>query len=477
MTTTTTYTKATATYLNAEKQLPGYPTNIVVGKNPTFTWQQVAQHNTEQSAWVSNQKKVYDITDWLNRHPGGKHILLLSAGRDITDLLVSYHPFTNKPAEILEKYYIGDLITSEFPIYRPDSGFYRECREEVGKYFQQTKKHVRSPVRGSINLAFFLFFAFSSYYIIANATLPAIFRILAAVIFGVCQALPLLHVMHDASHFAIGSNQKSWIFFGYFTMDYFAGASINSWYNQHILGHHVYTNVHDLDPDIPYLATTDIRRVSKHQRKQWFYAYQTYYLCVLYGVLAIKFRIQDITNTMYMKSNGAIRVNTLYNTDTPLQIVSKLFWATWRFVIPLFYFQVEAQSFLLLNLLAEFVTGYYLTFNFQVSHVNPDCEFFTANRNDSILSEEWAVSQLESSLDYGHASAVATFLCGALNYQSIHHLFPSISQYHYPAIAPIVSRVAKKHKVRYNYVPTFLEAIKLHLRQLTEMGAEHLHHY
>lgn len=32
----------------------------------------------------------------------------------------------------------------------------------------------------------------------------------AAVVFGICQALPLLHVMHDSSHLAFGNNETWW---------------------------------------------------------------------------------------------------------------------------------------------------------------------------------------------------------------------------------------------------------------------------
>jgi hypothetical protein len=39
--------------------------------------------------------------DWIDKHPGGKEMLLLSIGRDITDLLPSYHPFSDKPMKYL----------------------------------------------------------------------------------------------------------------------------------------------------------------------------------------------------------------------------------------------------------------------------------------------------------------------------------------------------------------------------------------
>lgn len=66
----------------------------------TYTWEEVAEHNTEKSLWVTVRGKVYDISSWVNNHPGGKEILLLAAGRDITYAFDSYHPFTEKPTQV-----------------------------------------------------------------------------------------------------------------------------------------------------------------------------------------------------------------------------------------------------------------------------------------------------------------------------------------------------------------------------------------
>ncbi|CAG8784098.1 6395_t:CDS:1, partial [Dentiscutata erythropus] len=49
-----------------------------------FTWQELAKHNKHDDAYVAVRGKVYDITNFIERHPGGDDILLLAAGRDIT---------------------------------------------------------------------------------------------------------------------------------------------------------------------------------------------------------------------------------------------------------------------------------------------------------------------------------------------------------------------------------------------------------
>ena len=102
-----------------------------------FTWQQVAKHNTAESAWVYVDDTVYDVTSFIDRHPGGRDMILLMAGRDITDLFRTYHPFTDSPMKVIQQFKIGKLKgRSELPIFQPDSGFYKECRLQIGRYFK-----------------------------------------------------------------------------------------------------------------------------------------------------------------------------------------------------------------------------------------------------------------------------------------------------------------------------------------------------
>ena len=46
----------------------------------------------------------------------------------------------------------------------------------------------------------------------------------------------------------------------------------------------------------------------------------------------------------------------------PLQAV----WMLWRIALPLYYFDISVAEFTALFLISEWMTGYYLAFNFQV---------------------------------------------------------------------------------------------------------------
>lgn len=432
----------------------------------------MAAHNSAASAWVIIRGVVYDVTEWADRHPGGRELILLHAGRECSDTFDSYHPFSSRADKILAKYAVGRLQGgSEFPVYKPDSGFYRECCEQVHEYFVNNKLDPKAVSAGLWRMALVFAVAAVAYFGM-HGFLPggALAQYAAAVVFGACQALPLLHVMHDSSHAACSSSPTLWSLIGRGAMDWFAGASMTSWLNQHVVGHHIYTNVAGADPDLPVNFDSDVRRIVTRQVLLPIYKFQHLYLPPLYGVLGLKFRVQDIFETFIARTNGPLRVNPHSVGEWIELVASKSFWAFFRIWIPLAYMQIAPGRFWGVFLLAEFVTGWYLAFNFQVSHVSTECDYPGGDEPTAEIADEWAVSQVKSSVDYAHGSWFTTFMAGALNYQVTHHLFPGISQYHYPAIAPIIIEVCKKYNIEYRVLPTFSVALAKHFEHLKIMG-------
>lgn len=51
---------------------------------------------------------VYDVTQFLDEHPGGKKILLKNSGKDATSKFVNYHP-EHVLKEVAPKFKIGTL--------------------------------------------------------------------------------------------------------------------------------------------------------------------------------------------------------------------------------------------------------------------------------------------------------------------------------------------------------------------------------
>ncbi|CAJ0584422.1 unnamed protein product, partial [Mesorhabditis spiculigera] len=74
--------------------------------------QEVAEHKTEDSCWFIYKGKVYDVTNFLNEHPGGGDAIVAEAGTDAT---VAFNDVGHSAdaIEMMQDYYIGDLKKEE----------------------------------------------------------------------------------------------------------------------------------------------------------------------------------------------------------------------------------------------------------------------------------------------------------------------------------------------------------------------------
>ena len=75
-----------------------------------FTLKQVSEHKTESVCWVAIDNKVYNITKWLSKHPGGKSVLFNLAGTDCSDEFRTFHYKPNY--ELLKAFCVGFIVTN-----------------------------------------------------------------------------------------------------------------------------------------------------------------------------------------------------------------------------------------------------------------------------------------------------------------------------------------------------------------------------
>ncbi|KAL1978170.1 hypothetical protein VTN31DRAFT_1029 [Thermomyces dupontii] len=82
---------------------------------PTFTQAEVRSHNSKKSCFVTIGSKVYDVTGFLDDHPGGADLILQHAGSDVTKIMRDpiSHIHTEAAYEILEECHVGFLESDD----------------------------------------------------------------------------------------------------------------------------------------------------------------------------------------------------------------------------------------------------------------------------------------------------------------------------------------------------------------------------
>jgi uncharacterized membrane protein len=70
---------------------------------------EVKQHSSATSCWSVVDGEVYNLTDWIDRHPGGAKRILAMCGTDGSSAFHSQHGNTGRAATILDGYAIGKL--------------------------------------------------------------------------------------------------------------------------------------------------------------------------------------------------------------------------------------------------------------------------------------------------------------------------------------------------------------------------------
>lgn len=80
---------------------------------PTIPVAEVQSHKTEKSCYVTIGAKVYDVTDFLNDHPGGGDLILEYGGQDVGAILKDEVSHTHSEAayEILDESLVGFMPT------------------------------------------------------------------------------------------------------------------------------------------------------------------------------------------------------------------------------------------------------------------------------------------------------------------------------------------------------------------------------
>lgn len=275
-----------------------------------------------------------------------------------------------------------------------------------------------------------------------------------------------MSVMHDANHGAYSKNVNVNKWLGY-SLNLIGGMVFN-WKIQHNVLHHTYTNVHGHDDDIAdklILRMSPHSEVKKVHRFQMFYAFFFYSIITLYWATAkdfvqfVKYR-KEGSNRFTKKENLKYFLSTLFLKAT---------FFTYMIVLPIVVAGNSAGLIIGGFLLMQAIGGLVLSIVFQLAHSVEEADFPVPN-DANIIENEWAMHQLNTTVNFAQDNKLISWYVGGLNYQVEHHLFPNICHVHYPEISKIVEQTAKEFGVPYLTTPTLARAFRSHVETLRKFG-------
>ncbi|EDM34341.1 fatty acid desaturase [Pedobacter sp. BAL39] len=344
------------------------------------------------------------------------------------------------------------------------STFYSTLRKRIDTYFREENMDTHANKAMWIKVVFFLSGLTALYLSLLLGNFPLVVMIPLCVLLGMFSAFVGFNICHDAIHNSLSANKavnKRFAFI--FNL---IGASPYVWNICHNIVHHTYTNIagHDEDIDVApgLIRFSDDEPVNRLQQYQHYYAFMLYSFAMLSWV----FR-KDYKKFFQKKVGEHVMIHP--RIEYFKLFFYKAIYYLLFIALPLMVMDIRWYEFIAGFLIMQFSQGLVLGLVFQLAHVVESTSFPHPDKQGNII-EEWAVHQLLTTANFAGDSKTLAFLCGGLNRQIEHHLFPKICHIHYPAIGKIVKQTATDFNLPYNEYPTFLTALKSHYQMLKKLG-------
>jgi cytochrome b involved in lipid metabolism len=85
------------------------PSTTPTNSAKSYTASDVASHNNQSSCWTIVNGNIYDLTSYINSHPGGQRAIDSICGVNGTGAFDNQHGGASKPEKVLQSFLIGPL--------------------------------------------------------------------------------------------------------------------------------------------------------------------------------------------------------------------------------------------------------------------------------------------------------------------------------------------------------------------------------
>ena len=422
-----------------------------------ISWAEIARHRSRESCWIVIDGSVYDITNWLSKHPGGDVVLLNAAGVDCTDMFNAYHPlFVGE--RMLKLYMIGKV--EDYSVSKMVKEYRVLARSIESSSLMQTNTsyYVRlCPWYATLLVGVVVCVVGGSSNLWISSVLGGILMA------GFFQQVAFLG--HDLGHTAVTHTREGDTLLGLLCGNMMTGISMGWWKATHNT-HHISTNHIPADPDIqhfPFFA------VSPAHSKGYFSTYheRTFSFDLLSRVLV---PLQDklyylimglarcnlyIQSYVFLLSSDRFRRGRV-QSNRCVELLGLFFFATWfTFLVSLI---PTTAGRILFTAISHFLAG--------ILHVQITLSHFSM----AVYSDQpWTMDsfmehQMKTSMDID-CSEWLDWFHGGLQFQVSHHLFPRIPRHNLRKLRMVVMQFAKAYQLPYQCIG-FVAANKLMIQHL-----------
>ncbi|KAK6472899.1 fatty acid desaturase 2 isoform X1 [Huso huso] len=414
-----------------------------------YTWEEVQKHALKTDKWLVIERKVYNITDWAKRHPGGVRVISHYAGEDATDAFQAFHPEPEFVRKFLKPLLIGELAPGE-----PSQD--RDKNSEMLADFRALRSTVErmglfrtDPVFFSLHLLHIILLEVGSWLMLWYLGVNWATTLLCVLILTTSQSQSGW-LQHDFGHLSVFKKSKWNHLLHKFVIGHLKGASANWWNHRHFQ-HHAKPNIFSKDPDVNMLHAFVLGDSQP----------------VEYGKKKLKYMPYNHQHQYFFLIGPPMLIPVYFHIQIMHTMISRRDWVdfAWSMSYYLRYFTMYIPFYgflgsIVLISFVRFLESHWFVWVTQMNHIPMDI--------DREKHRDWLSMQLAATCNV-EQSAFNDWFSGHLNFQIEHHLFPTMPRHSYVKAAPLVRSLCEKHGLRYE-VKTLVQGFRDIVSSLRKSG-------
>ncbi|KAF5308055.1 hypothetical protein FQR65_LT06430 [Abscondita terminalis] len=394
-------------YKNGGKSGSGFFSNTA-----TRSWLEMKRNADDLDGFWRIHDNLYDVTEFIDKHPGGRFWLEETKGMDITEAFETHHLRNDPPEHLLQKYFVKKITKPRVSPYTfHEDGFYKTLKHRVREVLKTLPEESFNISNVYTDVLLFTTFTFAC---LANSMLSYFFAILA----GISGTFLIV-----ASHNYVHQRDNIRMFYGNTVIMAPWGLRV-----MHILSHHLFPNSRfDLQ------LTCVFPMLNLYPEKKSFVIKYLIRLTAMMSVFPFILHMFGLDSIIEMVCYKRNYVSGLL----PLTLPTAMFCFSNS---SLFSTVLMWQLILILSSTVFGIIAYTTT------HIHPN--LFT--EGDARRSEEldWGINQLDTV--YDRKEIVGNYFMSLVSFgdHALHHFFPTLDQKYLIHLYPVLQETLKEFNIK-----------------------------